>query len=87
MTKLPLSASERAFRSEMRGLTKDAEGNETLQGLTVEESVELLNSYRNERPGSSTSRDRRRLLQGRYEIARIAVAAAEAEAREIVKKN
>src|SRR5664279_3267227 len=73
MTKLPLSASERAHRSEMRGLTTDAEGNETLQGLTAEESAELLNSYRNERPGSSANRDRRRLLQDRHEIARLSL--------------
>ena len=82
---LTLSDSERVFLTEMRGIGLDANGQESLVGLTVEESVEYLNYVRSSMvklPRNEEADDRYLKLNDKYEGVRLATLFAEVEARE-----
>jgi hypothetical protein len=87
MIKLQLTEAERRHFEWNRGLTTDIDGNEVLRSLNRTESVEYLDLMKRERPGDSKARDRFLELHNRYEPARIAAAAAEAEARDAGPKH
>jgi hypothetical protein len=87
MIKLLLSAAERDHLEWNRGLTTDAGGNEVFCGLTAEESAELLNLRSRPKPLDSKTQDRRIFLNNKHEMARIAVVAAEVEARHTGAKH
>ena len=70
--------AERAYLVEMRGLTTDAQGNELLVGLTLDETAEYMGFARRESPKDS---GRYLALHAKYENARLSVLGAEHELR------
>lgn len=86
MTKLELTEAERAFQTEMRGLSTDHDGNEILVGLTVEESTWYIEHNRqwlaerldDSAPNKSREgRVRHRELHEKHERARFQILGAE----------
>lgn len=84
--KLDLTEGERAYLTEMRGLTTDLQGNEILVGLTVEESIWYMEHNRqwlaehmdDSIPNKSREgRQRHRELHEKYQRARFQVLGAE----------
>ncbi|SFM64694.1 hypothetical protein SAMN02982985_04820 [Rugamonas rubra] len=81
---LEITAGDRAYLTEMRGLGTDSKGREILVGLTVEESREYIGYLGVRSAGthaSSEENERYIALNDRYEAARHAVLGAEIAAR------
>lgn len=78
-----ISDDDRAYLSEMRAIATDKNGNETLVGLTEEETEFYLDYSRRSILGQTTEeeRDRYITLNDRHEPARTAVISAESELR------
>ena len=81
MIKLQLSPAEREHLEGSRGLTIDVDGDETLRGLNLAESIEYLDLRKRQGPRDSKTRLRFLELHERYDFARKSVIVAEAEAR------
>ncbi|MGH1371463.1 MAG: hypothetical protein ACRBBW_05460 [Cellvibrionaceae bacterium] len=81
MAKIP--KEDKAYLSEMRAITTDRNGNETLVGLTEEETEFYLDYSRRSIAGPTTDEDRDRYiaLNDKHEPARISVISAESELR------
>ena len=84
MKELPLTPNERLWHTEMKGLSTDAAGNEILVGLTVEESIFLLEYVRVRAERGPGYREYRNAhfakyteLQNKHDIARLQVLQAE----------
>lgn len=87
---LNLSEGDRAYMIEMRMLSTDQEGNEVMVGLTLDETLRMLEYNRrflaNERDRSESARADYRALQQRHERARLQVLGAENELRNLKGK-
>jgi len=79
--------TERAYYTEMRGLTSDAEGREVLVGLTFEETVFCIEYKRKLEPGGPPrnrdreDRERYLRLHEKYDVARLEVVGSEVHLR------
>ena len=71
--------AERAYKTEMRAITKDSQGREVLVGLTIEETVFYMEYVRNRMQGHNDSQNGARYLElhEKHERARFAVLGAE----------
>jgi DNA-binding MarR family transcriptional regulator len=81
---LDLTDSQRAFYTEMRCLSTDAQGNEVLVGLTIEETEFYLQYIRQRRDRNFHNPEARKRYLGlhdKHDIARLAVLYAEIEKR------
>ncbi|MBV1929709.1 MAG: hypothetical protein KUG81_09400 [Gammaproteobacteria bacterium] len=81
MAKIP--EEDRSYLTEIRAIATDLNGDETLVGLTEEETEFYLDYSRRSVAGSTTDEDRDRYvaLNDKHEPARIAVISAESELR------
>ena len=87
MTKLQISDGRRAHLEGNHGLTTDNDGNETMRGLTVAESIEYIDLTTGERARDSKSRNRRMELHQKHEFARKSVILAVVDARNAGEKH
>lgn len=82
---LDLNDGERAYMQEMRILTTDTEGNEVMVGLTLDETLIMLEHNRRflagDRDRSEAGRESYLRLHEKHERARLQVLGAENELR------
>lgn len=81
---LELTEGERAFLTEMRGISTDNQGREILVGLTLDESreyIKLMNARLGDLQVNFDAGERYIELNNKYELARLAIIGAEIAAR------